>query len=68
MLVTIPDVLTPEDVAHVRRVLESTNWVDGRATAGDQAAKVKNNLQVPVDAPEAQELGQIILRALGVSQ
>ncbi|MFA5901460.1 MAG: Fe2+-dependent dioxygenase [Hyphomicrobium sp.] len=67
MLVTIPDILKPEELAHIRRVLEGTNWVDGRATAGEQAAKVKLNLQVPVDAPEAQELGQIILRALGNS-
>lgn len=65
MLVTIPDVLTADEVAHIRGVLESTSWVDGRATAGDQAAKVKNNLQVPPDAPASQELGQIILRALG---
>jgi PKHD-type hydroxylase len=64
MLVTIPDVLTAEEVRHIRHVLESTAWIDGRATAGDQAAKVKNNLQVPIDAPEAQELGQIVLRAL----
>lgn len=47
MLVTIPDVLKPDGVAHMRRVLESTNWVDGRTTAGDHAAKVKHNLQVP---------------------
>jgi PKHD-type hydroxylase len=65
--VTIPDVLKPDEVAHIRRVLEGTNWVDGRATAGDQAAKVKHNLQVPGDAPAAQELGQIILRALGAN-
>jgi PKHD-type hydroxylase len=65
MLVTIPDVLTAEEVAHIRRVLETTRWQDGRATAGDQAAVVKKNLQVPLDAPEAQDLGQIILRALG---
>jgi PKHD-type hydroxylase len=65
MLVTIPDVLTSDEVTHIRRVLESTPWIDGRATAGDQASVVKNNLQVPLDAPEAQELGQIILRGLG---
>ena len=67
MLVTIPDVLKPEELAHIRHVLESTEWVDGRVTAGDQAIKVKKNLQVPVDAPAAQELGQIILRALGTN-
>jgi PKHD-type hydroxylase len=64
MLVTIPDVLKADELAHIRRVLEGTNWVDGRATAGDQAAKVKHNLQVPQDSQAAQELGQIILRAL----
>lgn len=64
MLVTIPDVLRPDELAHIRGVLERTAWVDGRATAGDQAAKVKNNLQVPLDSPAAQELGQIVLGAL----
>ena len=64
MLVTIPNLLTPDELAHVRNVLENTAWIDGRATAGDQAAKVKNNLQVPIDAPAGQELGHVIVRAL----
>jgi PKHD-type hydroxylase len=65
MLVTIPDVLTPEELAYIRQVLESTRWVDGRTTAGDQAALVKNNLQVPPDSDTARELSQIVMRALG---
>lgn len=65
MLITIPDLLTPEEVGYIRQVLEGTDWVDGRATAGDQAALVKRNLQVPVTSPQAQELGNIVLRALG---
>ncbi|MFC3059041.1 Fe2+-dependent dioxygenase [Paenirhodobacter populi] len=65
MLVTIPDLLTPEEVGYIRQVLESTSWQDGRTTAGDQAALVKRNLQVPVDSPEGRELGNIVLRALG---
>ncbi|UFS68406.1 Fe2+-dependent dioxygenase (plasmid) [Paracoccus denitrificans] len=67
MLITIPDLLTPEEVAYMRQILEGTAWVDGRSTAGDQAGKVKRNLQVPVDSPEARELGNIVLRALGRS-
>lgn len=67
MLVTIPDVLTPEELAHIRKTLEGTEWIDGRHTAGEQAAKVKNNLQVPVDSPAAQQLSQIVLGALGRS-
>lgn len=65
MLVTIPDLLTPEELAYIRQVLEGTAWIDGRATAGEQAAEVKRNLQLPVDSPEARELGAIVLRALG---
>ncbi|MBS7541773.1 Fe2+-dependent dioxygenase [Ancylobacter oerskovii] len=65
MLVTIPDVLTRDEVAYCRRVLEASQWVDGRTTAGAQAAKAKNNLQIPEDSKEARELGDIVLRALG---
>lgn len=65
MLVTIPDLLTKEELAYIRQVLEGTPWVDGRSTAGDQAAQVKKNLQVPPDSAEGRELANIVLRALG---
>ena len=65
MLVTIPDLLTKEELAYIRQVLEGTSWVDGRSTAGDQAAQVKKNLQVPPDSAEGRELANIVLRALG---
>lgn len=67
MIVTIPDLITPEELAYMRQVLEGTEWVDGRTTAGNQAIKVKNNLQLPIDSQAAQELGQIVLRALARS-
>lgn len=65
MLVHIANVLTADEVAHCRRVLEAAAWVDGRITAGDQSAKAKQNLQVPQDSPQGRELGELILRALG---
>ncbi|MCP5411330.1 MAG: Fe2+-dependent dioxygenase [Alphaproteobacteria bacterium] len=65
MLVHVPQVLSPEQVAHVRGVLADTNWVDGKVTAGAQSAGAKHNLQVPEDAPAARALGDIILSALG---
>lgn len=65
MLIEIPDLLSAAEVAHCRRVLQGSPWVDGRVTAGQQAAQSKQNLQIPVDAPEALELGDLILRALG---
>jgi PKHD-type hydroxylase len=65
MLIRIPALLSPEEVAHCRKVLTETPWVDGRVTAGVQSAIAKNNLQVPEDAPDAKPLQDIILRALG---
>lgn len=67
MLVHVRSVLTPEEVAQCRDRLEASEWVDGRVTAGAQAARAKNNLQIPEDSAVARELGDLILRALGRS-
>lgn len=67
MLVKVDAVLTKQEAAHCRSVLEGVEWVDGRVTAGAQSALAKHNLQVPEDAPQARQLGEIILRALGRS-
>lgn len=64
MLIRIPDVLTTEQVAHARRLLDAADWVDGRVTAGRQSAQVKDNLQLAEDHPVAQELGDLIITAL----
>jgi PKHD-type hydroxylase len=64
MMVHIPKVLTPEQVARCRDVMLKASWVDGRITAGHQSEKVKNNLQLPETAPEARELGDMVLGAL----
>ena len=65
MLLTIPDVLPPDQVAVARKKLEAAEWVDGRVTAGYQSAMTKNNLQIPEGNTVAQELGEQILQALG---
>jgi PKHD-type hydroxylase len=65
MLVQIPQLLSADQVAHIRGQLAAINWVDGKVTAGLQSAGPKNNLQVPEDAPAARALGEIILGALG---
>jgi PKHD-type hydroxylase len=65
MLIRIPQLLTPAEVAHCRTVLEAAAWVDGRVTAGEQASKAKLNLQVPENSPQARELGEVVMRALG---
>lgn len=65
MLLKIPNVLSAEEVVHCRTVLERAAWVDGKVTAGQISARAKHNLQLPENAPEARELGELILRALG---
>lgn len=65
MLLAIPDVLTPEQVAQARKVLEQAEWVDGRVTAGHQSARAKDNMQIPEGHPAARHVGEMILGALG---
>ena len=64
MMIRIPNVLTPEQIARCREVIEKAAWVDGRVTTGHQSAKVKNNLQLPENSPEARELAGMVITAL----
>jgi PKHD-type hydroxylase len=64
MLLSIPDLLTREQVAESRRLLDAAEWTDGRATAGSQSAMAKDNAQVAEDDPIARQLGDAILTAL----
>jgi PKHD-type hydroxylase len=68
MLVHIPNLLTAEQVTHLRGQLAGADWVDGKATTGSQSDGLKNNLQLPEDAPAVRALGEIILSALGQSE
>lgn len=64
MLLTVPDVLTADQVLRARQMFEQTEWVDGRATAGHQSSRVKDNMQLPEGSPTARELGGMVLAAL----
>jgi PKHD-type hydroxylase len=67
MMLHVPEVLSREQVAQMRRTLDTTGWVDGRATVGAQGAQVKHNRQLPEHSPLARELGEIILKALAAN-
>src|SRR5499426_2078309 len=64
MIVTVPSVLSPEQVAHCREVMSRAAWVDGRATSGYQSSIVKKNRQITDTSAEARELGDTIVAAL----
>lgn len=64
MLLEIPEVLTRDEVAHCRAKLDSADWIDGKATAGHQSVRTKDNMQLPEDSPVARELGDLVVNAL----
>ena len=67
MLISIPEVLSAAEVAQARELMERAEWIDGKATAGHQSIKAKDNMQIREGDPIAQELGTMILKALGAS-
>ncbi len=64
MLLHVTQVLSPGELHAAREILARARWGDGRATAGVQSAQMKNNEQLPQDAPEAKALQQIVLTGL----
>jgi PKHD-type hydroxylase len=66
MLVAIPNVLSADQLGHLRQRLQEAGpaWVDGRATAGYQGAPVKYNQQIDERSEVAHQCQQIVLSAL----
>ncbi|MGX5732249.1 Fe2+-dependent dioxygenase [Pseudoxanthomonas beigongshangi] len=64
MLLHIPGVLAPQEVAAMRQALDQADWTDGRETVGVQGAQVKRNQQLPDASPLREQLGQQVLAAL----
>jgi PKHD-type hydroxylase len=67
MLICVPDVLSKDDVADFRRVMDASDWEDGRSTAGAQSALVKKNQQLPPDSEVARQLGKRVVSALAAN-
>jgi len=64
MLITIPSVLTAEQVAAHTAQLATAGWADGRGSAGYLSQAVKNNAQLADTDPVGRKLGDTILLAL----
>src|SRR5580698_10250829 len=64
MLVCVPQVLSKDEVADFRHLMDASGWEDGRSTAGAQSAMVKSNEQLPPDSEVARKLGNRIVSAL----
>jgi PKHD-type hydroxylase len=64
MIVRVPALLSSEQLAAARALLADAPWTDGRATAGYQSARVKENLQIPEDCEASRKLRDLVLAAL----
>jgi PKHD-type hydroxylase len=67
MLLTLPGILSPEDLSTAQELLTDAPWIDGRDSAGSQARTVKNNRQLPHDCSAAQRIRQQVLDGLNRS-
>ena len=64
MLVHLPNILDAAQLTLCHQALARAEWIDGRATAGHQSERVKDNQQIPERHPVARQLGDVILTAL----
>lgn len=63
MIISIPNVLSPEELREVGSGLRGASYVDGASTAGWSARKVKKNLQVDLDERRDARLMDIVRNA-----
>jgi PKHD-type hydroxylase len=64
MLISIPDILEWAELKKIRAAVAGAQFVDGKRTAGYRAKRVKHNLQLDREAPDAKAVKSLILTAL----
>ena len=64
MMLVIESVLTADELANIRKLIDSATWEPGRETAGAQAALLKNNEQLSHESESMRAIRQIVLAAL----
>lgn len=64
MLIHIRQVLAPDQLKEVLRLLNDAPWGDGRETAGYLSTRVKHNDQLPEAEPLTRKLSGMVLDAL----
>lgn len=64
MLLPLPGVLKPDQVALMRSWLAGARFVDGRLSAGAAARRVKSNEELESGAPDLERLNEVVMGAL----
>jgi len=64
MLVVIPNVLNAEELKTIHAGLEQCSFVDGKATAGYRAKRVKHNQQMDRESGPAEDIKRTVIQAI----
>jgi PKHD-type hydroxylase len=65
MLLEIPNLLEPPQLAKLHELLGGARFVDGKLTAGKAARRVKNNLELGLEPTRMGMLVRILMSAMG---
>lgn len=65
MIITLPDLITPDQLALIKQRVSEVEFTDGRATAGELLQNAKNNQQIPWNHPVMKEITGLVMQALG---
>lgn len=65
MILTLPEVLTPGELARIQRLLAGVEFADGRTTAGEHLHRKKQNQQIPWNHPVMKDITALVMQALG---
>ncbi len=64
MLLIIKDVLNENQLKVISTLLKNADFVDGKLSAGKEAAKVKNNVELAQQSPLHDQLNQMVMPSL----
>ena len=65
MILTLPELVTPDELALIKQKIATVPFIEGKATAGELLKSVKNNQQIPWHHPVMKEITDLVMRALG---
>jgi len=68
MISIVPDLLDSPALARLRELVAEAFFIDGKATAGPRARRVKNNEMMEAETPAALEARGLIMTALNASK
>ena len=65
MILTLPDLITPEELVLIKQKLAAVPFADGKATAGELLHAKKQNQQIPWDHPVMKDITNLVMQAFG---